>query len=153
MIQAQVLRLIGDLVTDQAIGLLLISHDLSVLADTCDRLAVMYAGRIVEEGPAREVFTASEHPYSRALAAAFPRVGDPAARRGPRGLPGDPPDPARLPFGCTFHPRCPVALDSCSHEDQPLRTAGPDRHAACVHVHPRPEASGGAGTATAGGNG
>ncbi|MFE7125692.1 ABC transporter ATP-binding protein [Streptomyces sp. NPDC057617] len=134
MIQAQILRLIERLVAEQDIGLLMISHDLAVLADTCDRLAVMYAGRIVEEGPARAVYDAAEHPYGRALSAAFPRIGDPASRRAPRGLPGDPPDPAALPSGCTFHPRCPVALDVCGREDQPLREAGPGRSAACVRV-------------------
>ncbi|MFE0424298.1 ABC transporter ATP-binding protein, partial [Streptomyces sp. NPDC058953] len=94
MIQAQILRLIGRLVADQDIGLLMISHDLAVLADTCDRLAVMYAGRIVEEGPARAVHSAAHHPYGRALASAFPRVGDAASRLAPRGLPGVPPDPS-----------------------------------------------------------
>ncbi|MFF1422510.1 ABC transporter ATP-binding protein [Streptomyces sp. NPDC058280] len=134
MIQAQILRLIEQLVAEQNISLLMISHDLAVLSDTCDRLAVMYAGRIVEEGPARAVYDAAEHPYGRALSAAFPRIGDLASRRAPRGLPGDPPDPSALPPGCTFHPRCPVALDICSQEDQTLRAAGPGRHAACVHV-------------------
>ncbi|MFI6688684.1 ABC transporter ATP-binding protein [Streptomyces sp. NPDC050485] len=132
MIQAQILRLIEQLVAEQDISLLMISHDLAVLADTCDRLAVMYAGRVVEEGPAREVYEAARHPYGRALSAAFPRIGDPASRRAPRGLPGDPPDPAALPSGCTFHPRCPVALASCATEDQALREAGPGRRAACV---------------------
>ncbi|MFE4372742.1 ABC transporter ATP-binding protein [Streptomyces sp. NPDC056835] len=134
MIQAQILRLIEQLVADQGISLLMISHDLAVLSDTCDRLAVMYAGRIVEEGPARTVYDAAEHPYGRALSAAFPRIGDPASRRAPRGLPGDPPDPSALPSGCTFHPRCPVALDSCASDDQELRAAGPGRRAACVRV-------------------
>ncbi|MEV4976461.1 ABC transporter ATP-binding protein [Streptomyces scopuliridis] len=134
MIQAQILRLIEQLVADQGISLLMISHDLAVLSDTCDRLAVMYAGRIVEEGPARTVYDAAEHPYGRALSAAFPRIGDLASRRAPRGLPGDPPDPSALPSGCTFHPRCPVALDSCATDDQELRDAGPDRRAACVRV-------------------
>ncbi|MFF0727287.1 ABC transporter ATP-binding protein [Streptomyces sp. NPDC004134] len=134
MIQAQILRLIERLVADQGISLLMISHDLAVLSDTCDRLAVMYAGRIVEEGPAQTVFTAAEHPYSGALAAAFPTVGRAADRRAPQGLPGDPPDPARLPPGCAFHPRCPVALETCATADPRLREAGPERRAACVHV-------------------
>ncbi|GAA2278362.1 ABC transporter ATP-binding protein [Streptomyces atrovirens] len=134
MIQAQILRLIEQLVADQDVGLIMISHDLAVLAGTCDRLAVMYAGRVVEEGPAGGVYEAARHPYAQALSAAFPRIGDPASRFAPRGLPGDPPDPAALPSGCAFHPRCPVALDSCATEDQPLRNAGPDRRAACVRV-------------------
>ncbi|MFD4588095.1 ABC transporter ATP-binding protein [Streptomyces sp. NPDC058423] len=140
MIQAQILRLIEQLVSGQDIGLLMISHDLAVLADTCDRLAVMYAGRVVEEGPARAVYDAAEHPYGRALSAAFPRIGDLASRRAPRGLPGDPPDPSALPGGCAFHPRCPVALEACGRDDQVLREAGPDRLAACVRVGVREEA-------------
>ena len=122
------------MVGEQDLGLIMISHDLAVLADTCDRLAVMYAGRVVEEGPARQVYEDARHPYSRALSAAFPRIGDPASRFAPRGLPGDPPDPSALPSGCAFHPRCPVALDPCATEDQALREAGPRRRAACVHV-------------------
>jgi peptide/nickel transport system ATP-binding protein len=136
MIQAQILRLIQQLVSEQELGLVMISHDLAVLSDTCDRLAVMYAGRVVEEGPARQVFEDARHPYGQALSAAFPRIGDAGSRFAPRGLPGDPPDPAALPGGCTFHPRCAVALDSCAAEDQTLRAAAPDRRAACVHVGP-----------------
>ncbi|NEC37811.1 ABC transporter ATP-binding protein [Streptomyces rubrogriseus] len=136
MIQAQILRLIEGLVGEQDVGLIMISHDLAVLADTCDRLAVMYAGRVVEEGPARQVYDDARHPYGRALSEAFPTIGDPASRFAPRGLPGDPPDPAAVPSGCAFHPRCPVALDLCATRDQPLRDAGTRRRAACVHVGP-----------------
>ncbi|MFE9768552.1 ABC transporter ATP-binding protein [Streptomyces sp. NPDC005808] len=134
MIQAQILRLIQQLVTEQELGLIMISHDLAVLSDTCDRLAVMYAGRVVEEGPAQQVYEDARHPYGKALSAAFPRIGDTASRFAPRGLPGDPPDPSALPSGCTFHSRCPVALDSCVTEDQMLRDAGAGRSAACVHM-------------------
>lgn len=141
MIQAQILRLIEQLVTEQELGLIMISHDLAVLADTCDRLAVMYAGRVVEDGPAQQVYEDAQHPYGKALSAAFPRIGDTASRFAPRGLPGDPPDPSALPSGCTFHPRCPVALESCVTEDQSLRDAGAERSAACVHVGaPAPDA-------------
>ncbi|MFD6926126.1 ABC transporter ATP-binding protein [Streptomyces sp. NPDC059944] len=134
MIQAQILRLIEQLVSEQEVGLVMISHDLAVLADTCDRLAVMYAGRVVEEGPARQVYENAWHPYGKALSAAFPRIGDAASRFAPRGLPGDPPDPSALPSGCTFHPRCPVAVDACVTDDQVLRDAGTGRSAACVHA-------------------
>ncbi|WP_113701028.1 ABC transporter ATP-binding protein [Nonomuraea lactucae] len=137
MVQAQVLTLIRQLVAENDISLIMISHDLSVLADVCDRLAVMYAGRVVEHGPSREVFHDARHPYSRALAAAFPTVGDPASRLAPRGLGGDPPDPMRLPGGCSFHPRCPVALDGCSALDVELWPAGEGREAACVHARPK----------------
>ncbi|MBQ1000932.1 ABC transporter ATP-binding protein [Streptomyces sp. RK62] len=134
MIQAQILRLIEGLVAEQELGLVAISHDLAVLAETCDRMAVMYAGRVVEEGPARTVYEDAGHPYARALSEAFPRIGDPASRFAPRGLPGDPPDPSDLPSGCAFHPRCPVALDSCAVDDPALRVSGTGRRAACVHV-------------------
>ncbi|MFF7972004.1 oligopeptide/dipeptide ABC transporter ATP-binding protein [Streptomyces sp. NPDC007905] len=134
MVQAQILRLIEQLVGEQNLGLIMISHDLAVLADTCDRLAVMYAGRVVELGPARAVYEDARHPYAQALSAAFPRIGDPSSRFAPRGLPGDPPDPAELPSGCVFHPRCPVSLPGCTTTDQTLRTAEEDRWAACVHV-------------------
>lgn len=127
MIQAQILRLIEGLVADQDLGLIMISHDLAVLSDTCDRLAVMYAGRVVEEGLTKAVHAHAAHPYGRALSSAFPRIGDLASRRAPRGLPGDPPDPASVPDGCAFHPRCPVALDVCATQDQVLRVAGPGR--------------------------
>jgi peptide/nickel transport system ATP-binding protein len=141
MIQAQILGLIQQLVSEQELGLIMISHDLAVLSDTCDRLAVMYAGRVVEEGPARQVYEDAQHPYGQALSAAFPRIGDAGSRFAPRGLPGDPPDPSALPSGCTFHPRCAVALESCATEDQVLRAAAtPDRRAACVHVGPVPVA-------------
>lgn len=134
MIQAQILRLIEQLVSEQDLGLIMISHDLAVLADTCDRLAVMYAGRVVEEGPARAVHEDARHPYGKALSAAFPHIGDPASRFAPQGLPGDPPDPFALPSGCAFHPRCPLALDVCATEDQVLREVTGERRAACVHV-------------------
>jgi oligopeptide/dipeptide ABC transporter ATP-binding protein len=134
MVQAQVLALLRDLVRDRGVGMLLISHDLSVLADICDRVDVMYAGRIVEEGPGERLFTDAAHPYAKALAAAFPVIGDMASRMAPRGLPGDPPDPHDLPPGCPFHPRCAVAVPECQRIDVRLRSAGPDRAAACVHV-------------------
>ena len=136
MIQAQVLNLIGDLVRERGIGMIMISHDLSVLSATCQRLAVMYAGKIVEEGPAREVFTDARHPYAEALAWAFPIIGDARTRMSPRGLPGDPPDPAAVPSGCSFHPRCAVARPECSTRDMELWPAGEGRVAACVRVLP-----------------
>ena len=134
MVQAQVLDVLTGLVDELSLGLLMISHDLSVLGTTCGRVAVMYAGRIVEEGPAAAVFEHPQHPYAGALSAAFPRVGDAAARYAPAGLPGDPPDPQHLPSGCTFHPRCPVARDECSEHEPPVRFAEPGRPVACVRV-------------------
>jgi peptide/nickel transport system ATP-binding protein len=139
MIQAQVLNLIAGLVRDRGIGMIMISHDLSVLSATCQRLAVMYAGRIVEEGPAHKVFTDARHPYAEALAWAFPIIGDTRTRMSPRGLPGDPPDPAAVPSGCSFHPRCAVARPECSARQMELWPAGDGRLAACVRVLPASE--------------
>jgi peptide/nickel transport system ATP-binding protein len=131
MVQAQVLQLISDLVTERGVGLVMISHDLSVLSSVCDRAAVMYAGRIVEEGPAHEVFANARHPYSAALGAAFPVIGDPAARKNPGGLAGDPPDPKRLPDGCSFRPRCAVAVERCGEEPPELLEVDTARVSAC----------------------
>ncbi|CAN5724797.1 ABC transporter ATP-binding protein [soil metagenome] len=134
MIQAQVLNLIKSLQADLGLSMLFITHDLSVMVDVCDRIAVMYAGEIIEEGPARAVFESPAHPYSRALSGAFPRVGEKRFRRAPMGLGGDPPDPAHLPSGCSFHPRCPDAFAECAKVDPSLYPAGPGRRAACLLV-------------------
>jgi peptide/nickel transport system ATP-binding protein len=134
MVQAQVLRLLEDLQREFGLAVVFISHDLSTLAAVCRRIAVMYAGRFVEDGPSAAVFDAPAHPYTRALAAAFPIIGDPEFRMKPVGLPGDPPDPRELPSGCPFHPRCPAAVEVCRSVDVELWPAGPGRRAACVHV-------------------
>ena len=137
MVQAQILDLISGLVKDLGVGLLIISHDLSVLADVCDRVAVMYAGRVVECGSAEQVFTSPAHPYAQALSRAFPRVGDAAARYAPAGLAGDPPDPHDLPPGCSFAPRCARVIDACAEEEPPLLEVG-GRQAACIRVGDEP---------------
>jgi peptide/nickel transport system ATP-binding protein len=134
MVQAQVLRLLEDLQREFGLAVVFISHDLSTLAAVCRRIAVMYAGRFVEEGPSAAMFDAPAHPYTRALAAAFPVIGDPEFRMRPMGLAGDPPDPRELPSGCPFHPRCPAAVEVCSSVDVELWPAGPERRAGCVHV-------------------
>ena len=116
MVQAQVLRPAhrpGR--ASSASGLVVISHDLSVLGTTCDRLAVMYAGRVVEEGPSADVLDRARHPYTRALSAAFPTIGDPAARFSPRGLPGDPPWPGDLPGGLPLPPALPGGRGRVPH--------------------------------------
>jgi len=132
MVQAQVLDVITDLVKDLGVGLVFISHDLSVLSSTCDRIAVMYAGRVVEEGPAGNVFDHPTHHYAGALAGAFPRIGDTRFRYAPAGLPGDPPFPGDLPSGCPFHPRCPRAEDRCAITEPDLLQVGTGRTACLV---------------------
>jgi peptide/nickel transport system ATP-binding protein len=141
MVQAQVLRLLEDLQRELGLAIIFITHDLSTLANICRRIAVMYAGRIVEEGPNDKVFAEAAHPYTRALAAAFPVIGDHAFRMNPAGLPGDPPDPRAVPSGCPFHPRCSVAVDVCPHTPVELWPAGAMREAACVHVSGSPVAT------------
>jgi len=134
MVQAQVLNVLSDLVRERGVGMMMISHDLSVLADLCDRITVMYAGRVVEEGPAEKVFATPLHPYGGALSAAFPRVGDPAARFAPSGLPGDPPDPRNLAGGCSFAPRCPRAAAKCLPAEPELASYDEGRAAACFRI-------------------
>jgi peptide/nickel transport system ATP-binding protein len=134
MVQAQVLRLLDELQRELRLTLIFITHDLSTLTYVCRRLAVMYAGRIIEEGPSDDVFESPAHPYTAALAAAFPIIGDPRFRMAPAGLGGDPPDPRALPSGCPFHPRCGVARPECTSADVELWQAGEGRRAACVRV-------------------
>jgi peptide/nickel transport system ATP-binding protein len=140
VIQAQVLELLERLREELGLALILISHDLGVLAETCDRIAVMYAGRFVETGPVASVFASPQHPYTKRLLESLPVIG------GERGLaapiPGGPPDPGNLPEGCRFRPRCPYAAERC-FEDPPLRHVAPGQAAAC-HFAPWaewPEAS------------
>jgi peptide/nickel transport system ATP-binding protein len=134
MVQAQVLNLLKDLQRDLGLSMVFITHDSSVLVDACDRISVMYAGRIVEEGPADDVFAHPSHPYTRALGAAFPEIGDLQYRMSPTGLGGDPPDPMLIPSGCSFHPRCPLAYDTCKVDEPVLYPAGEGRKAACLLV-------------------
>jgi peptide/nickel transport system ATP-binding protein len=134
MVQAQVLTLLNKLQRELGLAMLFITHDLSVLVEVCDRLAIMYAGRIVEEGPSTSVFETPAHPYTEALAAAFPAIGDQRFRLAPSGLGGDPPQPESVPEGCSFHPRCPLAFDECPTTVPELYEAGEARRAACLLV-------------------
>ena len=135
MVQAQVLELLERLQRELALAMIFITHDLSTLSYVCRRTAVMYAGRDRRGGRSLEdVFDAPAHPYTAALAAAFPADRRPRHRMNPSGLGGDPPDPRVLPGGCPFHPRCPVAVAECPSTDVELWPAGDGRRAACVHV-------------------
>jgi peptide/nickel transport system ATP-binding protein len=133
-VRAGVLRLLDDL-RASGLGILMITHDLSTAARFADRIAVMYLGRIVEEGPAGEVVRNPQHPYTKALLSVVPRR-DPRLRRRPQILRGETPDAVRIPSGCRFHPRCPIAIDACTVEDPTLRrpdgTKSPHHRAACL---------------------
>jgi peptide/nickel transport system ATP-binding protein len=128
IMQAQVLELLERLRAELGLALILISHDLAVLAEACDRLAVMYAGRIVESGPAERVFRSPQHPYTRRLLDSLPVIG--GARGVADPIPGTPPDPHDPPEGCTFRPRCPYAAEACL-EEPALREVVAGQSAAC----------------------
>jgi len=132
-IRAEILNLLRKLADEHGIAVLMITHDLSTVAAYADRIAVMYLGRIVEIGDARTVLSDPQHPYTRALRSVVP-VPDPSARRRPVILVGETPDPSRMPSGCRFHPRCPVAFDRCRVEDPPLFDLGGGHEAACLLV-------------------
>ena len=116
-IQAQYLNLLGDLQRAHGLALIFITHNLGIVAKMCDRVAVMYAGRLVEFGPVRKIFDAPKHPYTRALLQSIPRFAD--ARERLTAIGGQPPDLSALPLGCAFHPRCPDAIDRCRAEAPP----------------------------------
>jgi peptide/nickel transport system ATP-binding protein len=131
-IQAQILRLLGRLRRELGVAVLMITHDMGVVAETCDRLVVMYGGRVLERGTVEDVFRAPKSPYTHDLLAAMPRLDDTSAGRLP-SIPGAPPDPAQPPSGCPFHARCRLAVDLCTSEMPALTTFSEDHLAAC-HV-------------------
>ena len=130
-IQAQVIDLMKDLVKEYGMGIIFITHDLGVIAQTADRVAVKYLGRIVEEGPVREVIRTSAHPYTRGLLHALPKLDDLDAPLTP--IPGDIPSPLERPGGCVFHTRCTVAEPRCNQSVPPM-TKFDDTHLAACFV-------------------
>jgi peptide/nickel transport system ATP-binding protein len=137
-IQAQILALLGTIRRDTGMALVLISHDLGVVAENVDRVAVMYAGRLVEEAPGADLFGAARHPYTQGLLAALPTLTGP--RRRLAAIPGTVPEPGNMPAGCRFAPRCPVAEARCATVPPPSRIVG-FRHAAACHRRLEPGAS------------
>jgi oligopeptide/dipeptide ABC transporter ATP-binding protein len=130
-VRAQIVNLLSDLQRRRGLSMLFIAHDLAVVEQIADRVAVLYLGAVVEQGPTREVLRTPLHPYTAALLSAVP-VPDPArSRAGRLVLPGDPPDPAAPPAGCPFHPRCPIARDRCAGERPRLAEVPGDRRVAC----------------------
>jgi oligopeptide/dipeptide ABC transporter ATP-binding protein len=134
-IRAGILTLLDEL-RSSGLGILMITHDLSTAAHYADRIAVMYLGRIVEEGPARDVITSPKHPYTRALISVVPQR-DPRAAATPQILTGETPNPIAVPAGCRFHPRCPIAIPECRDVDPELRVPAGARAghlAACIRA-------------------
>ena len=129
-IQDQILKLLLSLREELGVSLVFVSHDLAVIAQACRRVAVMYAGRVVETGAVDEVFREPRHPYTLGLLRSVPDVD--GVRERLSSIPGAPPDPAALPVGCPFHPRCPFAILECTHGDFPLRPLGGGRATACI---------------------
>jgi len=134
-VRAGVLDLLDGLRRESTMGVLMITHDLSTAAHFADDIAVMYLGRIVERGPAREVVRNPRHPYTRALLSVVP-ARDPRRRTQPRILKGEAPDPVHVPVGCRFAPRCPFATDACRAEDPALDEVGgtPGHQVACIRA-------------------
>jgi oligopeptide/dipeptide ABC transporter ATP-binding protein len=128
-IQAQILALLKDLRAELGMAVLLITHDLGVVAHFAENVHVMYAGKIVERASTRDLFAAAAHPYTRALLAALPKPGNEGARL--EAIPGRVPHPSRLPVGCAFSPRCKFVMDRCPTDQPPLLHASPDHVAAC----------------------
>jgi oligopeptide/dipeptide ABC transporter ATP-binding protein len=131
-VQAQILRLLHDLVKQDGLGVLLITHNLGVVAQICSHVAVMYAGNVVETGPVRAIFRDPRHPYTRALLEALPSAG--AARGALRSLPGQVPNLFTPPPGCRFAPRCPRATPECDAGTPAMRDDSSHR-VACLHPH------------------
>ena len=135
-VQAQILNLLYEIQQDLGLTVLLIAHDLSVVAHISDRIAVMYLGRIVEVGTTAEVFDSPRHPYTQALLAASPEPDPDRANRA-TALRGEPPSPIDLPSGCRFNPRCRHRVDECVRVEPLLRELEPGHEVAC-HVAPAP---------------
>jgi oligopeptide transport system ATP-binding protein len=128
-IQAQIMDLLAELQGEYRMGLILITHDLGVVADTADRIAVMYAGRIVETAPVHDLYKRPAHPYTRGLLDSVPRLD--RVGRELYAIRGQPPNLTRIPPGCAFHPRCPLARDVCRTDVPPLYEVDEQRGSAC----------------------
>jgi peptide/nickel transport system ATP-binding protein len=132
MVQAQILDLLDQLRRELNLALIIVTHDLGVVAETCQSALVMYGGRVAEHGPVDAVFGAPRHPYTQRLLGAFPDLGRAGANLA--GIPGAPPRLSSLPSGCRFHPRCQLATERCREESPPLHQVGPEHQASCHYA-------------------
>ena len=130
-IEAQIFELVDKLKDQYGMGIILITHDLAVVANSCDRVIVMYAGRIVEEAPVLALYETPLHPYTRGLLNSIPQLDEEREQERLPSIPGEVPELISLPPGCNFSPRCQIAEETCSREDQPLREIAPGRRVAC----------------------
>jgi oligopeptide/dipeptide ABC transporter ATP-binding protein len=133
-IQAQILQLIKDIQAETGMGLIMITHDLGVIAETVDRVVVLYGGKVMETGPVKAIFETPLHPYTRALLNSIP--GQTAGKQRLVEIPGASPNPAHPPAGCPFHPRCSMAIAECRRVTPPLEEKRDGRLAACIRVEP-----------------
>jgi oligopeptide/dipeptide ABC transporter ATP-binding protein len=138
-IQDQILGLLQDIRTRLEMAIIFVSHDLAVLGELCDRIAIMYAGQIVETGPVDELFSRPKHPYTEALMHSVPSFAETSEDL--EGIEGSPPDPGSFPAGCRFAPRCRYAREDCREAGYGLRSIGAGHETACIH----PELIGGEG--------
>jgi oligopeptide/dipeptide ABC transporter ATP-binding protein len=129
-VQAQILELLRDANRRLGTAIILITHNFGVVAGMCDRIIVMYAGRVVEEGTTADVFGTPKHPYTYALLRSLPRL-DKGKRQPLKAIEGSPPDLASLPHGCKFYPRCPFRIDECQHDEPTLQSVGRSQLARC----------------------
>ena len=130
--QAQILKVFNDLKSERDLSLLLITHDLGMAAELCDRIIIMYAGRILEMGSIEEVYENPIHPYTQALLASVPRVD--LAEQDPQPIIGSVPDPIDLPVGCKFHPRCAFAVGQCIPDEPAIEEVHPGRMVRCIRA-------------------
>ena len=128
-VQSQIMRLLAEVRTQLETAIILVTHDVGVVAGSCDEMVVLYGGRIMESGPVDEMFATPRHPYTRSLLEAVPRLDRDDERL--TAIPGDPPDMNRLPSGCPFAPRCPRAVERCLRETPALAPDRPERMIAC----------------------
>jgi peptide/nickel transport system ATP-binding protein len=133
IVQAQILRLMRDLKDKLGLSMILISHDLSIIAETCEKVAIMYAGRIVEYGDTVSIFKDPKHPYTQGLIKAFPSIKGEKVRL--TSIPGSPPDLLNPPTGCRFNPRCPYVMDICKQVEPTLEEHGVKGHTVSCHLY------------------